>query len=86
MLINSQEIFVLQMVSQQELPEEPFIKKITTKPKLVKDIIMKEILLILYGRSKSKSPKQFLENDRKVLRYYAKLEGLTYIYYSLLFI
>ena len=42
MLINSQEIFVLQMVSQQELPEEPFIKKITTKPKLVKDIIMKE--------------------------------------------
>ena len=61
---------------KQELPEDPFIKKMTTKPKLVKDNIMKEYLEYSMGGGKVKSAKQFLENDRKVLRYYAKFEGL----------
>ena len=64
---------------KQELPEDPFIKKMTTKPKLVKDNIMKEYLEYSMGGGKVKSAKQFLENDRKVLRYYAKFEGLKYI-------
>jgi hypothetical protein len=51
----------------------------TTKPKLVKDNIMKEYLEYSMGGGKVKSAKQFLENDRKVLRYYAKFEGLKYI-------
>ena len=64
---------------KQELPEDPFLKKMTTKPKLVKDNIMKEYLEYSMGGGKVKSAKQFLENDRKVLRYYAKFEGLKYI-------
>ena len=64
---------------KQVLPEDPFIKKMTTKPKLVKDHIMKEYLEYSMGGGKVKSAKQFLENDRKVLRYYAKFEGLKYI-------
>ena len=64
---------------KQELPEDPFIKKMTTKPKLIKDNIMKEYLEYSMGGGKVKSAKQFLENDRKVLRYYAKFEGLKYI-------
>ena len=64
---------------KQDLPEDPFIKKMTTKPKLVKDNIMKEYLEYSMGGGKVKSAKQFLENDRKVLRYYAKFEGLKYI-------
>ena len=64
---------------RQELPEDPFIKKMTTKPKPVKDNIMKEYLEYSMGGGKVKSAKQFLENDRKVLRYYAKFEGLKYI-------
>ena len=64
---------------KQEIPEDPFIKKMTTKPKLVKDNIMKEYLEYSMGGGKVKSAKQFLENDRKVLRYYAKFEGLKYI-------
>ena len=66
---------------KQELPEDPFIKKMTTKPKLVKDNIMKEYLEYSMGGGKVKSAKQFLENDRKVLR----IRGIK-IYYSLLFI
>ena len=64
---------------KQEIPEDPFIKKMTTKPKIVKDNIMKEYLEYSMGGGKVKSAKQFLENDRKVLRYYAKFEGLKYI-------
>ena len=64
---------------RKEIPEDPFIKKMTTKPKLVKDNIMKEYLEYSMGGGKIKSAKQFLENDRKVLRYYAKFEGLKYI-------
>ena len=67
------------LAPRQELPEDPFIKKSTTKPKLVKDNIMKEYLEYSMGGGKVKSAKQFLENDRKVLRYYAKFEGLKYI-------
>ena len=32
------------LISRQELPEDPFIKKMTTKPKLAKDNIIKEYL------------------------------------------
>ena len=49
---------------KQDLPEDPFIKKMTTKPKLVKDNIMKEYLEYSMGGGKVKSAKQFLENDR----------------------
>lgn len=64
---------------KQGVPEDPFIKKITTKPVLVKDHLMKDYLEYSMGGGKIKSAKQFLENDRKVLRYYAKFEGLKYI-------
>ena len=64
---------------KQEVPEDPFIKRMTTKPKIVKDNIMKEYLEYSMGGGKVKNAKQFLENDRKVLRYYAKFEGLKYI-------
>ena len=37
---------------KQELPEDPFIKKMTTKPKLVKDNIMKEYLEYSMGGEK----------------------------------
>ena len=46
---------------RQEIPEDPFIKKSTTKPKLVKDNIMKEYLEYSMGGGKVKSAKQFLE-------------------------
>ena len=69
----------IMLAPRQEIPEDPFIKKMTTKPKLVKDNIMKEYLEYSMGGGKVKSAKQFLENDRKVLRYYAKFEGLKYI-------
>ena len=69
----------INLAPRQEIPEDPFIKKSTTKPKLVKDNIMKEYLEYSMGGGKVKSAKQFLENDRKVLRYYAKFEGLKYI-------
>ena len=67
------------LLPKQEVPIDPFIQKITTKPKIIKDHLMKDYLEYSMGGGKVKSSKQFLENDRKVLRYYAKFEGLKYI-------
>ena len=40
---------------------------------------MKDYLEYSMGGGKVKNAKQFLENDRKVLRFNAKFEGLKYI-------
>jgi len=63
----------------QPVPVDPFNLKVTNKPKLVKDHLMKDYLEYSMGGGKPKNAKQFLENDRKVLRYYATHEGLKYI-------
>ena len=64
---------------KEAVPADPFITKMTTKPPVVKDNLMKDYLEYSMGGGKVKSAKQFLENDRKVLRFNAKFEGLKYI-------
>ena len=64
---------------KEEVPVDPFVLKVSTKPKIVKDHLMKDYLEYSMGGGKVKSAKQFLENDRKVLRFNAKFEGLKYI-------
>ena len=64
---------------KEEVPVDAFALKVTTKPKIVKDHLMKDYLEYSMGGGKVKSAKQFLENDRKVLRFNAKFEGLKYI-------
>ena len=44
-----------------------------------KDAQMKEYLEKKLGGGKVNSQKQFLENDRKVLKFYARFEGAPYI-------
>ena len=64
---------------RQEHPMDPFLIKLTTKPVLQKDHLMKDYLEYSMGGGKVKPAKQFLENDRKVLRFNATFEGLKYI-------
>jgi len=58
---------------------DAFTMKQNMKPIGVKDHAMKDYLEYSMGGGKPKNAKQFLENDRKVLRYYATNEGLKYI-------
>ena len=54
---------------RQDVPADAFQLKVTTKPKIVKDHLMKDYLEYSMGGGKVKSAKQFLENDRKVLSF-----------------
>ena len=45
----------------------------------VKDNLMKDYLEHQLGGGKVKPQKQFLENDRKVLKFYSKFNNLKYI-------
>ena len=65
--------------AKETMPVDPFVLKVSTKPKVVKDHLMKDYLEYSMGGGKVKSAKQFLENDRKVIRFNAKFEGLKYI-------
>ena len=65
--------------AKQPIPEDPFLQKLNSKPILAKDHLMKDYLEYSMGGGKVKNAKQFLENDRKVLRYYAKLDDIKYI-------
>jgi hypothetical protein len=53
----------------EELPEDNFTKSLT-KPKPKKDTAMLDYLEHTLGGGKVKSQKQFLDNDRKVLRFF----------------
>lgn len=69
----------IQQPGKEGVPLDPFVLKVSTKPLLIKDHLMKDYLEYSMGGGKVKSAKQFLENDRKVLRFNAKFEGLKYI-------
>ena len=63
----------------QPIPLDSFTLNLLNKPKGQKDHAMKDYLEYSMGGGKPKNAKQFLENDRKVLRYFATFEGLKYI-------
>ena len=69
----------LRLGAAQSVPLDAFTMKQNMKPIGVKDHAMKDYLEYSMGGGKPKNAKQFLENDRKVLRYYATNEGLKYI-------
>lgn len=49
------------------------------KPYVPKDTSMKEFMEKALGGGRVKSEKQFLDNDRRVLRFYSRCDGLTYV-------
>ena len=69
----------LRLGAAQNVPLDSFTMKQNMKPIGVKDHAMKDYLEYSMGGGKPKNAKQFLENDRKVLRYYATNEGLKFI-------
>ena len=62
----------------EEVPIDAFESKATTKEVRVKDAAMKDFLEKSLGGGRPKNQKQFLDNDRKVLRFYCK-SGDSYI-------
>lgn len=62
----------------EELPKDPFDVKKESKVVKVKDEAMKEFLEKSLGGGRPKSQKQFLDNDRKVLRFFC-LSGDRFI-------
>ena len=70
---------VYSLRNKENVPFDFFTQKVSIKPVLKKDHLMKDYLEYSMGGGKVKSAKQFLENDRKVLRFNAKFEGLKYI-------
>ena len=78
----TREFFKVNGITQpekQNVPFDFFTQKVSIKPVLKKDHLMKDYLEYSMGGGKVKSAKRFLENDRKVLRFNAKFEGLKYI-------
>ncbi len=59
--------------------EDQWSKKNSTKFVPKKDTLMKEYLEKKLGGGKPNSAKQFLQNDRKVLKFYAQSKGVRYI-------
>lgn len=62
----------------EDIPSDAFEVKTTTKEVKVRDQAMKDYLEKSLGGGRPKSQKQFLDNDRKVLRFYCK-SGDSYI-------
>ena len=78
----TREFFKVNGITQpdkENVPFDFFTQKVSIKPVLKKDHLMKDYLEYSMGGGKVKSAKQFLENDRKLLRFNAKFEGLKYI-------
>ena len=63
---------------KEETPVDSFENKINTKEVRIKDAAMKDFLEKSLGGGRPKNQKQFLDNDRKVLRFYCK-SGDVYI-------
>ena len=63
----------------EEYENDQWTTKVDTKWAPKKDALMKEYLEKKLGGGRVSSEKQFLENDRKVLKFYAKCEGEAYI-------
>ena len=57
--------------SPESIPSDPYTTKTKAQVKKVKDTAMKEFLEKSLGGGRPKNQKQFLDNDRKVLRFYA---------------
>ena len=71
-------------INQPQGPSEPYSNDQWTSTKVnkwvpKKDAQMKEYLEKKLGGGKVNSEKQFLENDRRVLKFYAKFEGGPFI-------
>ncbi len=71
-------------LGQPQGPSEPYqddqwTTKVNNKWVPKKDAVMKEYFEKKLGGGKVNSEKQFLENDRKVLKFYARFEGAPYI-------
>jgi len=65
---------------RQEIPVDPFHENLKNKKVApLKDNLMKDYLEHRLGGGKVKPQKQFLENDRKVLKFNAKFDSLKYI-------
>jgi len=62
-----------------ELPVDSFHESLKPRPPQKRDNSMKDYLEHKLGGGKVHSQKQFLENDRKVLKFNAKYDGLNYI-------
>lgn len=69
----------VQQPYRQDVPIDTFTEESLTKVVMKKDNLMKDYLEHRLGGGKVVSQKQFLENDRKVLRFNAKFESLKYI-------
>jgi hypothetical protein len=59
----------------EDYQDDAWIKKTTTKFIPVKDAVMKDYLEKKLGGGRVISEKQFLENDRKVLKFYASSDN-----------
>lgn len=83
----TREFYTLQGLIQPEkieLPADMFHDAMKPKVTQKRDNSMKDYLEHKLGGGKVHSQKQFLENDRKVLRFYAKYDGLNhFIHYYL---
>lgn len=62
----------------EEMPKDSFEQSLV-KPYVPKDNTMKEFMEKALGGGRVKSEKQFLDNDRKVLRFYSTCDDLTYV-------
>lgn len=62
----------------EEIPADPFDKKVKEPVVSQKDAMMKDFLEKSLGGGRPKSEKQFLDNDRRVLRFFCK-SGEDYI-------
>ncbi|CAG9323312.1 unnamed protein product [Blepharisma stoltei] len=66
----------------EQIPDDPFGKRKGEKVVLVKDAAMKEFLEKSLGGGRQKPQKQFLDHDRKVLRFYcSSVEHFILHYY-----
>jgi hypothetical protein len=78
----TREFYEKQGISQEsavDFPKDPFHNNMLKKFVPKKDNQMKDYLEHKLGGGKVVSQKQFLENDRKVLKFFAKFETLKYI-------
>ena len=78
----SREFYAIQGINQPEkieLPSDMFHDGLKKKVVHKRDNSMKDYLEHKLGGGKVHSQKQFLENDRQVLKFNAKYDGLNYI-------
>jgi hypothetical protein len=77
----SREFYKIQKIAQgppEQIPMDSFAESKIEKPKF-RDSELKEYMERSLGGGRVPSEKQFLDNDRKVLRFYTRYDDLPYI-------